>query len=60
MFVDSGVPIPVNAISSLADCGYTSIFFDSEDSKNPVRALLPLPWNQMYKAYWRVDRSGGP
>jgi len=50
LFVGSSVVLPNPALTG---CGYTTIFFKSEDL--PVEQLpLPMPWNPTYKAYWKA------
>jgi len=50
LFMSSTVVLPNPALTG---CGYTTIFFKSEDL--PVEQLpLPMPWNPTYKAYWKA------
>jgi hypothetical protein len=43
--------------TTLSGCGYTGIFYDTEDALNdPSQAKqerFPLPWNSIYKTKWR-------
>jgi hypothetical protein len=39
--------------AALTGCGYTTIFFRTENQ--PISQIpLPMPWNPTYKAYWRA------
>ncbi len=50
LFVGSSVVLPNPA---LTECGYTTIFFKTEDLPH-IQIPLPMPWNPIYKAYWKV------
>lgn len=44
---------PAPPAGALSGCGYTTIFYRTENQ--PVMQLpLPLPWSPAYKAYWRA------
>jgi hypothetical protein len=38
--------------SSVPDCGYTGIFYETESGGTPTQMPLPLPWNATYKTQW--------
>jgi hypothetical protein len=58
LFVAAGKPpMTVRPATTLSGCGYTKIFYDTEDYlADPTKAIqknLPLPWNNIYKTKWR-------
>jgi hypothetical protein len=56
LFMGSGVTIPVSGSTTLTGCGYTNIFYQTENAPH-VQLLFPMPWNTTYKGYWQAFLS---